>query len=616
MNGTVSRIKGFIASAAVCAAAHSAFAVRPEVWLFLAPDNAPDKSLVAASVAWMGEASGALVDSYYETYRDGALFAASGSSVISGRHFQDFNYLCAKADVKIVRYGKTALFDSTIANFGLETIAWGETAGEIYGRLLSKRPSLSAAVGGYFTAARVKPKHRCYLYPEVAYRRLLALPEGERAPSGAKVFTWDGPDGENLAAFTSAVAERSAKSAKCVFFGDPAALECRVPAEVRRRSAPLYAPCVWRKPTENLWSGYAESESPLIAKACEMATAFGDRVIYGRQTADGDLFRMSHYGCSIQILDPYRPTFPCVEALTQKWSPAPAAAEDDEPSDEQLRKWAEKGMILTTLLWHSGEVAHNEAMLNVVEFAQMNKFKMGIGVHAQRYETCPQLWELLNVPSSRGGAAEYIEPVLYSGGLGIMAEAKFPPELLKANIAEAKRRIAAVAGESNVPAGYQAFMDSDLRTCLSTNPAVWKAAGEAGMKYFISSSAPGRTRILHEDANIIVINQSYRIVESASPFVRITSDTDVSWGRGSACGGPGWVVGTLDAPVIAFTPYIWEYGNRFRALANRLKTGGWYVNVKPGTIARYARVLSATGKIPAFARGGLTPPGKADGNGR
>lgn len=586
---------------------------RPEVWLLLAPDTAPDRSLVAASVAWMGEAEGALVDSYFESYRDGGLFAESGSTVLSGRHFQDFNYLCAVADVRIVRYGATALFDSSVRSFGLEVLADAPTAAELYAQILARRPALGEKVAGYHAAAAVEPRLRCYLYPDVAFRRLLHIPEGERIPSDRRAFVAESA-GTDVAALTTAVAGRWKGVARSVFFGDPAALVCRVPAEVRRKSVPVFADCAWQGSDRNLYSGYAESESPLAPFAAELACAVGDRVICGRQTSDGDLFRLSRYGCSMQIVDPYRPAFPCIDRLVQSWA-APLAA-DDDPSDEQLREWAEKGMILTTLLWHSGEIAHNEAMLNVIEFAQMNRFKMGIGVHAQRYETCPQLWELLNVPAARGGAAEYIEPVLYSGGLGILAEAQFPPAQLKANIAAAQHRIATVAGAENVPVGYQAFMDSDLRTCLSTNPAVWKAAGEAGMKYFVSCSAPGRNRILYEDANLIVLNQSYRIVESGSPFVRISSDTDVTHGRGSSCGGPGWIIGTLDAPVIALTPNIWREGSRFVALVEKLKTGGWYVNVKPRVIARYARILGEMGKIPAFARGGLVPPATADGNGK
>ena len=61
---------------------------------------------------------------------------------------------------------------------------------------------------------------------------------------------------------------------------------------------------------------------------------------------------------------------------------------------------------------------------------------------------------------------------------------------------------------------------------------------------------------------------------------------------------PGWMIATLDAPVIAFNPYIWRQGHRFMELLNAIKTGGSQINVKPSTIARYARILEEEGFLP------------------
>ena len=302
----------------------------------------------------------------------------------------------------------------------------------------------------------------------------------------------------------------------------------------------------------------------------------------------------------MQVVDPYRPTFPCVSRLPQFWA-EDAKPADDDPSDEQLREWARKGMVLTTLLWHSGEVAHNEAMLNVIEYAQVHRFKMGVAVHAQRYETCPQLWELLRVPVDRGGAAELIEPVLHSAGLGVAVESNYPPELLTRDLREARERIARVAGSRNVPVGYYAFMDSDLETCTTERPDVWKAVADAGLDYFVSSARPGNPRVLSRDG-ITVVNQTFRTVEGSSPFVRVTEAVDLQRGPGTP--GPGWRIGVLDSPVVAFSPYIWERGRKFIELAEQLKTGacsGWFVNVKPRVIARYARIIAEMGLIKAPA---------------
>lgn len=578
---------------------------RPEVWLFLAGPDKPDAPLVAATVAWMAEKCGALCDSYFECYRDGRLFAESGSQVVSGRHFQDFNYLCARANVKVVTYGRTTLFDSSVSALGLERLGGGSAEG-VYGGILSKRPALAKEVKGYLRAEGFTAELAPYLYPEVAYAQRVYLPDGvkgvERLESGfgvrpeTKVVRAEA--GETVATLSKRMAETWKGVAKGVFFGDPAALACRVPAEVRRRSVPVFAPCAWKGRGEIAFSGYTESESPLAPYAAQLACALGNRVIEGRQTADGDIFLWSRSGCSVQVVDPYRPTFPCVSRLPQFWA-EDARPADDDPSDEQLREWARKGMVLTTLLWHSGEVAHNEAMLNVIEYAQVHRFKMGVAVHAQRYETCPQLWELLRVPVDRGGAAELIEPVLHSAGLGVAVESNYPPELLTRDLREARERIARVAGSRNVPVGYYAFMDSDLETCTTERPDVWKAVADAGLDYFVSSARPGNPRVLSQDG-ITVINQTFRTVEGSSPFVRVTEAVDLQRGPGTP--GPGWRIGVLDSPVVAFSPYIWERGRKFIELAEQLKTGacsGWFVNVKPRVIARYARIIAEMGLIKA-----------------
>ncbi len=602
------------AMAAVVLAVSAAFAATPakkEVWLFLSGPDMKDAHLVAATLAWMAEECGAICDSYGEVYRDGRLFAEHGSQVIAGRHFQDLNYLCARADVKFITYGRTTLFDSTLDVLGCEKLAGG-TAGEIYSALFAKRPRLLAAVGGCVRFEGFDEKLSPYLYPEIAYAKKLYLPAAVVVPAGMKCETVKARKNETWASLTLRMSLKWKNCAKSVFFGDPAALACRVPAEVRRRSVPVFDECKWLLQRDVLFSGYAESTSPLAAYASSLACELGDRVILGRQTSDGDIFRWSKDGCCVQIVDPYRPTFPCIELFPQKWAKDEKPA-DDDPSDDQLREWAKKGMILTTLLWHSGEIAHNEAMLNVIEYAQFHKFKMGIAVHAQRYETCPQLWELLRVPMDRGGAAELIEPVLHAGALGVAAEAKFPPEQFTKNLKEAKKRIAAIAGEANVPTGFYAFMDSDLRTCSQPNPVIWKAAAAAGLDYFVSSCSPGRPRILSQDG-ITVINQTYRVVETSSPFVRLSESVDLQ--RGPGVSGPGWRIGVLDAPVVAFTPYIWEKGNRFIALTEQLKTHGWYINVKPRVIARYAKIISELGIFNEKAVGAVAVPTAPDANGR
>jgi hypothetical protein len=366
----------------------------------------------------------------------------------------------------------------------------------------------------------------------------------------------------------------------------------------------VYAPRAPLAPGRIVCSGYAESTSPIAADAARLAQEVGNPVMVGRQTGDGDLFEWSRQGVCLEIIDPNRPAFPVVAAVPHVWVRPRQTVYDLEPDDAQLGRWAEEGKVLATLIWHSGEVAHNEAMLNLVELASWSGVKMGIGVHAQRYETCPQLWELIAVPREKGGVMGLIEPVLHSGGLGVLAECNCPPEALGRHCRQALERIGRLAGPAGTPRGYYAFMDSDLPTLTAVNPRLYDAVEAAGLEYVISSALPGRNRIVHQTPRCVVVNQSCRVIHGASPFVRLSTSDDLNT---SGHTHPGWLIGTLDAPVVAFAPYIWRHGWKLMEIIERLTRWPQYVNVTPRTVSRYARLLVDRGLVPA---GGETPASK------
>ena len=256
----------------------------------------------------------------------------------------------------------------------------------------------------------------------------------------------------------------------------------------------MFSPAVFPTGGEVAVSDYVEARSAISAEAAALAVELGNRVISGRQTCDGDIFEWSRQGVCIQIIDPNRPAFPVVETARHVWAEPPAAAPDHEPSDAQLVRWADEGRVLTSLVFHSGEVAHNEAMLALVDFAVSQDLKLGLGVHAARYETCPQMWELIGVPVERGGALGLVEPLLHSGGLGVMAECNCPPEILREHCERALARIRDIAGPRGAPRGYYAFMDSNLDRLDSVRGDLFAAITRAGLDYVVSSALPGRNR--------------------------------------------------------------------------------------------------------------------------
>ena len=134
-------------------------------------------------------------------------------------------------------------------------------------------------------------------------------------------------------------------------------------------------------------------------------------------------------------------------------------------------------------------------------------------------------------------------------------------------------------------------MDSNLDRLDEVRRDIFSEIGNAGLDYIISSALPGRNRMLwrSRDSRSIALNQSPRVVHGASPFVRATTPEDLHTTMGAA--GPGWMIATLDAPVISFAPYIWRHGGRFLRLIEEELRGPDRVNVTPHVIARYARVL-------------------------
>ncbi len=598
---------------------------RPTVWLLLSHMDRPDVALAMPTLAWMAEDEGALFECYLHARRDGRLFARTGSTVLGGHHHQQFNYLCAAFDVRPIILGSASLWTSSLETFGLQPLAEADDLPDLYKALLDRddTPQPNAVLVGPAAAPEGgKPDLRPYLYPDIFFRRALALSAGD-APTA--VGNWPGlavleggltqtqrqqladagisaepvdtllPD-ETHASFTLRAAQRWKPQARGVAFGDPAAILSQLPRLCRQRRLPLYAPTVRMRPADVVTSEYTEATSAVVNETADLAEELGDRVIVGRQTCDGDILTWSRRGVAIEIIDPNRPAFPIVAERTHHWGQTDVPFDVDEPDDVTLEQWATEGKILTSLVWHSGEPAHNEAMLNLFDLAARTGVKMGMGVLLSRYRTCPQQWEMLSVPREDGGVRGLIEPLLHCGGMGILAEAECPPGRLVEHYGRAMEGIRQIAGAGGTPKGYYAFLDTDLQTLHKPSRQAWDAIASCGLEYVVSSMNPGRNRLLHRDGDFVVLNQSSRSICPASPFVRITTVEDLS--EYAAKTRPGWLIGALDAPVIAFDSYIWRHGRRFLEIVEFLQNDAAFENVLPSTIARYARLLHERGHLP------------------
>lgn len=606
---------------------------RPELWLLIGALDRTDICYAAATTAWVAREKSVLCECYFECWRDGRLFAKTGSTIIGGNHHQQFNYLNARADVKILELGKTHVFASSIDSFGNEKIIQADTLEAYYEALFSYakvQPECALIVpdkvtvvdkqvgsgatyqfvqmGGSIPDAKVLDIAP-YIHSEIYFSHAAAYPENylgsdRIVPGIEKHVLWmDGTpdsivvdevkDGDDYGTLTMRLAKRWEKCAKGVAFGDPDAIRAQISSLCMDERVSVYAPVVPKKLKDVVLTSYAESVSAIAYETADLALRIGNPVLVGRQTGDGDLFAWGSKGVSIQIMDPNRPAFPVVEKLPHIWHREGGSLWENEPDDATLEKWADEGKILSSLVFHSGEMAHNEAMLNLMDYCNVTGLKLGLGAHLKRYLTCPQMWELLNIPRDKGGVRGLIEPLLHSGGLGIMAEKDCPQDAFRKHCEEALSGIERITGKEALPRGYYFFCDTDLHTLQGTRPDLYSVLSDLKMEYAVTNAWPGRNRLM--DAQIPVLTQNSRTICSGSPFVRITSKEDVF--ESGFTNAPGWFIGVLDSPVIAFTPYIWQEGTRFTQLVHVIKDGNM-INVLPETIARYAKILARKGYLP------------------
>jgi len=126
---------------------------------------------------------------------------------------------------------------------------------------------------------------------------------------------------------------------------------------------------------------------------------------------------------------------------------------------------------------------------------------------------------------------------------------------------------------------------------------VVEAVRGAGLRYMFSKAGFGRPpTVLYHDADFIALNYTVGHWDGWTPFETINSVDDLRQAerRLLAARRPGWLVGTLDTCLWAFTGPIWERATGLRAIADFMAQGGAserLINVTPHVVARYARMI-------------------------
>lgn len=627
----------------------SAGKTRARQVLLLSNFSHPHRDLVAMTLGWMCKAKGIGFDAYYatsdgdiaegggghhESHQGGALFSIHGSMVLGGRHQQAVARALATFSTAVVVLGEVHIFRQLVDSAATSIVRIGDDLIEGYqavaGLIGAKLPNTAVAFQTRDLPAGLLYGVTQYAFPEATYRQALALPlempakEVDRLPTTGvtKVHTiaaaksdvsaWKRPGIELSVAdalraddtymsFTFRIAERWSENASGYDLCEPVLAAHWLPFDVR----------------EDRLQVCGEVMTETAERLAPMVKAKGDHVVYGRYAGgricgavdDEDLFAFFRNDITYQVIEPRRPVLRVLSSHPEPRQVDAAATELHAPSDEQLRTWADKGRILTSLVFHSGELSHDDAMTNVMDLCALTKVKIGMPVHVQRYLFDPDCVEPMYIPTNEGGVQGMCEPILHSGGFGIIAESLGEPRKIASLIAKARDQIASIVGEEGAPKGVYCYMDA-LPTNWQARPEqLWQSIADAGFEYVISSVSPGPNRILFRSGDFVALNLGGFSYYPYSPFMRVNSAAQmVAIERRLAVSGtPGWNVGVIDSPIFAYSSYLnmgeslpsirepAHPGSRLGKFFEYVRGRGEMhsvISATPGTIARYARLIS------------------------
>jgi hypothetical protein len=291
--------------------------------------------------------------------------------------------------VRAVLYGAPKMFQSSIEAFGIPVLSRAGNPASLYADIRKAFPC-DAKEAVVFDDCFLPPdgehtKCLVYFYPEIYFRKAFGFFESSvGAMEGyEKIHRIDGLSArEGVKGVSKGVSARWEASARGVAFGDPDAIVSMLATLCRDKCVALYGETTAKPQREIEVSAYTEECSSVSEDVMRLAKSTGNRVVIGRQTGDGDLIEWAKAGVCMKIMDPNRPAFPCVTRLVPRWHNREAAWNEREPDDEALLRYAKEGKVLASLLFHSGEMAHNEAMVNLFDLAATT-----LGAWSNRYCT-------------------------------------------------------------------------------------------------------------------------------------------------------------------------------------------------------------------------------------
>jgi hypothetical protein len=469
--------------------------VSAPVLLLLADGEDPGRFATGPTVAAVAIAAGWAFDCYHHRRRSGRHFgggdlataapaAASGGLVAGGRHLERVGLLAASRRVVAVGDPASPLWP-TLEAAGAELLLRTRDPVELYlavfERLEQDLPTTALVLDG-----RPQGRHGVvtapYLYPALfGAEQMIALDVSIDAgrcdaleQHGIDRFRGEWVDPARAASFpraidataggvgdrdydevTAALTERHDSWGRGVLLGDPDLIAAQLPLAVRLRLLPLYG----------------RPQTAVLAR-CAHLVERSTEPVYGRQYDDRDFFELARLGHGLQVVDP-APPFDSACSL-----PAPTlsgTAAPDEPDDAQLRRWAEGGRVLCTLLFWAGMVRELDCLPTVVDVVAATGVSAGLVLTVDSVTNgTERALDLLATSVEAGGVHGRLEVLAGSTGRGVAAEALLPAGSLATHLAGARADLERRLGPGLAPRGWWPLLDTTL-VPHARPPVAWQA---------------------------------------------------------------------------------------------------------------------------------------------
>lgn len=449
--------------------------------LFFTSADHPQRDAACATLAWLAAAEGSLFECYFDSAHGGIHFGGGhpgwyepadlrGSTVSGGRHVEMFHFLLQQFDCEAACLGPS-LFEGPLRASGIPVRSWSGDIGDFYRDIFElsivSRPNRVLIVGDGGRPQGISLS--AYAFPEIVNRRLLAVSDVEPLPTpvlagdmtleglwlrpkrlealrqtGLEVAETKNPTGSTVAEQTAWMAERWRESSKGFLIGDPELVGRWTPSAVR-----------------NGWTAiYGIPQSSVIDR---MSAAIAQTsVAHGRQHHDQDFVKLSKLGVGFQVIDPGSPPFPVVREVRSCWPKPPADAQ--EPSDEDLQRWAHQGRVPCTLLFWTGMIRELQNLYPLADLLSLTGLHAGLVLTTESFAyMAGSPLNLVNVPRDQGGLFPRVETLLTDTGSGVLLAADAPRRKFAATLQESMEDLADRLGDpALLPKGWWAHMDAPM----------------------------------------------------------------------------------------------------------------------------------------------------------